>query len=314
MKQRIKMIAIDLDGTLLNSQKRISDADIEALQAAYDQGVEIIPVTGRNYSFALPVAQMLPFDVPLVTTNGAVIRSRSGETFLRTLLPIEIASHILEVTPEFRPYTVVVYDQAGPGHLRIQDGLDGKREATTISGGIANSLWLKRNEAMVQRFASLERALEGDPLEILFTGPMDVIGEVGRLLGSGGVPGTPTDAAAVGGPVPPALPNGSTDGEVSLQFRVLRTEYPHRDFAILDAIHAHCSKGHALEHWSRRRGIQRAEIMAIGDNYNDLEMLRFAGLPVVMGNADETLKAQGWPVTLDCDSSGVAHAVRQYVL
>lgn len=300
MKQRIKMIAIDLDGTLLNSQKRISDADIEALQAAYDQGVEIIPVTGRNYSFALPVAQMLPFDVPLVTTNGAVIRSRSGETFLRTLLPIEIASHILEVTPEFRPYTVVVYDQAGAGHLRIQDGLDGKREATTISGGIANSLWLKRNEAMVQRFASLERALDGDPLEILFTGPMDVIGEVGRLLGSAGVP--------------PARPNGSTHGEVSLQFRVLRTEYAHRDFAILDAIHADCSKGHALEHWSRRRGIQRAEIMAIGDNYNDLEMLRFAGLPVVMGNADETLKAQGWPVTLDCDSSGVAHAVRRYVL
>ena len=291
MNQRIKMIAIDLDGTLLNSQKRISEADMEALQAANDQGIEIVPVTGRNYSFALPVAQMLPFDVPLVTTNGAVIRSRSGETFLRTVLPIAIASHILRVTPEFRPYTVIVYDQIGQGHLRIQDGLHGDREAATLSGGVANSLWLKRNEAMVQRFAALESALDGDPLEILFTGPMDVIGEAGRRLR-----------------------NSLDRGEAALKFRVLRTEYPNRDFAILDAIHADCSKGHALEHWSRRRGIERAEIMAIGDNYNDLEMLHFAGFAVVMGNADDTLKAQGWPVTLDCDSSGVAHAIRQYVL
>lgn len=304
MKQRIRMIAIDLDGTLLNSKKQISEADLEALQAAYDLGVEVVPVTGRNYSFALPVVEMLPFDVPLVTTNGAVIRSRSGETFMRTLLPQEIAKHILDATPEFRPYTVVVYDQAGPGHLRIQNGvgaglvpaLHGKerpyadREAMTISGGVADSLWLKRNESMVQRYTDLASALDGDPLEILFTGPMELVGEISKRL-STGIP-----------------------GEASLPYRVLRTEYPKRDFAILDAIHAHCSKGTALEHWSRRRGINAAEIMAIGDNYNDLEMLHFAGVPVVMGNADETLKAQGWPVTLDCDFSGVAHAVRQFVL
>jgi len=285
------MLAIDLDGTLLNSKKLISEDDIAALQAAHDQGVEIVPVTGRNYSFALPVAQMLPFDVPLITTNGAVIRSQSGETFLRTLLPVEVARHILNVTPEFRPYTVVVYDQAGPGHLRIQDGLADALEAATVSGGVASSAWLKRNEAMVERVADLASALEGDPLEILFTGPMDVIGELGKRLG-----------------------DSLSAGEAALAFRILRTEYAKRDFAIMDAIHADCSKGHALEHWSRRRGIERAEVMAIGDNYNDLEMLRFAGLPVVMGNADGTLKAQGWPITLDCDSSGVAHAVRQYVL
>lgn len=284
------MIAIDLDGTLLNSKKQISQADVEALQAAYDLGVEVVPVTGRNYSFALPVVEMLPFDVPLVTTNGAVIRSRRGETFMRTLLPLEVARHILDATPEFRPYTVVVYDQAGPGHLRIQDGLNDEREATTISAGVANSLWLKRNEAMVQRFANLASALDGEPLEILFTGPMEIVGEIGKRL------------------------NIRLRGEASLPYRVLRTEYPKRDFAILDAIHAHCSKGTALEHWSRCRGIEATEIMAIGDNYNDLEMLHFAGVPVVMGNADESLKAQGWPVTLDCDSSGVAHAVRQFVL
>jgi hydroxymethylpyrimidine pyrophosphatase-like HAD family hydrolase len=287
------MIAVDLDGTLLNSQKRISGDDLAALQAAFDRGIEILPVTGRNFSFALPAVETIPFDLPLVTTNGAVIRSRRGETHLRRLLRASTARDILKATAEFWPYTVIVYDQPGPGHLRIQEGIgETSAEAKTLSGGVAGSAWLKKNEALVERYASLELALDGDPLEILFTGPMQVATEICRRLG-----------------------NGSGNGHRGeMPFRLLRTEYPRRDFAILDAIHSDCSKGHALDHWSRVRGIAPDEVMAIGDNYNDLEMLRFAGFPVVMGNADETLKAQGWPVTLDCDSSGVAHAVHKYVL
>src|SRR5258707_2955760 len=107
------MIAIDLDGTLLNSEKRISAADLEALQTAFDRGIEIVPVTGRNYSFALPALEPLPFEIPLVTTNGAVIRSRGGETYMRQLLETSTALDILKATPEFRAFTVVVYDQAG---------------------------------------------------------------------------------------------------------------------------------------------------------------------------------------------------------
>jgi hydroxymethylpyrimidine pyrophosphatase-like HAD family hydrolase len=110
------------------------------------------------------------------------------------------------------------------------------------------------------------------------------------------------------------LENGEGPSAGAYPFRMLRTEYPQRDFALLDTIRAECSKGAALEYWSRARGIHAKEIMAIGDNYNDLEMLRFAGVPVVMGNADECLRAQGWPVTLDCDSSGVAAAIRKYAL
>jgi hydroxymethylpyrimidine pyrophosphatase-like HAD family hydrolase len=235
---------------------------------------------------------MLPFEVPLVTTNGAVIRSRSGETFMRRLLGVEPARCILDAAEEFAAYTVVVYDQPGPGHLRIQAGPNGDAAADKVSGGVADSGWIRRHEGMVQRFSSLVQALDGDPLEILFTGPMSVIVELGRRLGIG-------------------LKHEAAEAN---HFRLLRTEYPDRDFAILDAIHGDCSKGHALEHWSQLRGIPAEQIMAIGDNYNDLEMLRFAGFPVVMGNAEEELKQNGWPITLDCDSSGVAHAVRQYVL
>jgi hydroxymethylpyrimidine pyrophosphatase-like HAD family hydrolase len=285
------MIAIDLDGTLLNSEKRISDEDSAALRQAVERGIEVVPVTGRNFSFALPVVEKLPFDVPLVTTNGAVIRSRSGETYMRRLLPVDAARQVLNAASDFWPYTVVVYDQPGAGHLRVQAAATSSNGGSALPGAVAASVWLQRNQHFVQSFDSLEQALTGDPLEILFTGPVQTVGEIGRRL-----------AAA------------NADSSAALQFRVLRTEYPNRDFAIMDAIHAECSKGAALEHWSRLRGISAAEIMAIGDNYNDIEMLQYAGFPVVMGNAEEALKKQGWPVTRDCDSAGVAHAIREYVL
>ncbi len=294
MTPRIRMIAIDLDGTLLNSKKKISERDIEALQAAVHRGVEIVPVTGRNFYFALSKVELLPFDVPLIASNGAIIRSKEGETFLRHLLPAEVAAEVLEATREFRPYTVLMYDLPGAGQLRVeaaQSGHSAGGQSRQPVNGVAMSAWLDRNRERVQYAVSLEEALDGDPLEILFTGPLAVMREVQVRL---------------------------EDGLAKDRFQLLRTEYPKRDMGMVDVIRAGASKGKALEHWSRMRGIAAAEIMAIGDNYNDLEMLQFAGLPVVMGNAEEAFmqhaKQQGWAATLDCDSGGVAHAIEQYVL
>jgi len=73
------------------------------------------------------------------------------------------------------------------------------------------------------------------------------------------------------------------------------------------------TKGSTLAEWAARRGIAREDVMAIGDNFNDREMLEFAGVPVVMGNAIPELKSMGWPVTLSNDENGVAEAIRTYV-
>jgi len=90
---------------------------------------------------------------------------------------------------------------------------------------------------------------------------------------------------------------------------VLRTEYPERDLSIVDVLNTGCSKGHALERWADYRGIPRDRVMAIGDNYNDIEMLAFAGYPVIMGNASEELRGRGWTVTLSNAQNGVAAAL-----
>ena len=92
---------------------------------------------------------------------------------------------------------------------------------------------------------------------------------------------------------------------------VLRTQYDHRDLTIVDILNSGCSKGHALERWAIHRGLAASQVMAIGDNYNDVEMLTFAGHPVIMGNASDDLKQNGWTITLHHDESGVAAAVEQ---
>ena len=90
---------------------------------------------------------------------------------------------------------------------------------------------------------------------------------------------------------------------------VLRTEYPERDLSIVDVLNMGCSKGHALERWADYRGVPKGQVMAIGDNYNDIEMLAFAGYPVIMGNASEDLRGRGWKVTLSNAQNGVAAAL-----
>ncbi len=74
------------------------------------------------------------------------------------------------------------------------------------------------------------------------------------------------------------------------------------------------TKGVALKEWARRRGIAREEVMAIGDNWNDREMLEFAGLPVVMANCVDELKSLGWAMTLSNDENGLAEAINTYAL
>jgi hydroxymethylpyrimidine pyrophosphatase-like HAD family hydrolase len=104
-----------------------------------------------------------------------------------------------------------------------------------------------------------------------------------------------------------AIERCGLDGEITM----LRTEYPARDLSMIDVLNGDCSKGHALERWANHRGIERAEVMAVGDNYNDVEMLEFAGLPVIMGNACEELRGRGWVLTLGNDQCGVAAAVEK---
>jgi hydroxymethylpyrimidine pyrophosphatase-like HAD family hydrolase len=97
-------------------------------------------------------------------------------------------------------------------------------------------------------------------------------------------------------------------------FSLAVTYYDRMEFAMLDVIHPSCSKGATLAEWTARRGYSRDQVMAIGDNFNDVEMLGFAGLPVVMANSVTELKNMGYRQTLSNDHAGVAAAIETYAL
>ena len=99
-----------------------------------------------------------------------------------------------------------------------------------------------------------------------------------------------------------------------MTFAVSLTEYVHRDFSLIDVTAPNATKGHALAWRAEQLGLGRDEVMAVGDNFNDLEMLEYAGTPVVMANAVEGLKRPGWLVTRHQDDAGLARAIRRFAL
>ena len=270
---RIRLLATDIDGTLLNPQFQISQGDLAALQRAHAAGIEIVLVTGRRHTFALPIAKQLGFDLWLISSNGAVTRSLGGETFHRDMMPAETCRQLCGAMQEFRGNTVLTFDQETKGAIVLErmDEL-----------GSSIQRWLEKNLAYIEFVIPIERALVQDPVQAMFCGTMTRMIAALRALEQAGVEGKVT---------------------------VLRTEYPERDLSMIDVLKADCSKGHALERWAKYRGYGREEVMAVGDNHNDVEMLEFAGHPVIMGNACEELRGRGWRVTRGNHECGVAAAV-----
>jgi Cof subfamily protein (haloacid dehalogenase superfamily) len=275
VKRPIRLIALDIDGTLLDSRVEISYANLNALWRAHEAGIEIVLGTGRRHKFALPIAESLGFDLWLISSNGAVTRSTGGELFHRDLLPKETAIRLCRHMQQFRNYTVLTFDREGMGGIVCEN-------YEQLYGVIQR--WMEKNAPHIEYISPIEKALTEAPIQAMFCGPIELMQRAQEHL----------------------LTCGFT-----AEFTLLRTQYDARNLCIVDILNAGCSKGHALERWANYRGIDRSEVMAIGDNYNDIEMLTFAGHPVIMGNASDDLKQNGWTVTLHNDESGVAAAIEQ---
>jgi Cof subfamily protein (haloacid dehalogenase superfamily) len=275
VKSPIRLIAIDIDGTLLDSKVEISDANLNALRRAHEAGVEIVLGTGRRHKFALPIAKSLGFDLWLISSNGAVTRSTDGELFHQDLLPKETAIKLCRHMQQFRNHMVLTFDREGIGGIVCENH-------EHLFGVIQR--WMEKNAPYIEYISPIEKALTEDPIQAMFCGPIELMGRAQEQL---------------------------VRCDFATEFTLLRTQYEARNLCIVDILNDGCSKGHALERWANYRGFDRSEVMAIGDNYNDIEMLTFAGHPVIMGNASDDLKRNGWTVTLDNDESGVAAAIER---
>ena len=280
MKQQpIRLLALDIDGTLTDPNFQVSARNIAAMRAAHHAGIEIMLATGRRHDYAMPVAQELGFPMWLISSNGALIRSSAGETFFTDHLPARTAAELIQYMDEFRGHAVLTFDR--PANVAGNDSL--VLESTDELNKTV-SRWLEMNRPYIKFVSPLEDALIEDPLQAMYCGTVAVMERLQQRL---------SQAAFLN------------------KITVLRTQYDHRDLCILDILNRECSKGHALRRWAEKRGIPREHVMAIGDNHNDLEMLDFAGVAVVMGNASQELKQNGWIVTGSNAESGVAQAVEE---
>jgi Cof subfamily protein (haloacid dehalogenase superfamily) len=275
----IRLIAMDIDGTLLDSQSRLPEENTRAIVEAASRGIEIALVTGRRFDFARAIADALPCDLHMIVSNGALTKSKSGETHQRLLLPIETARSVLQATPEFRAHAGVLFDRPLADQV-IFERIDWDEP---LRGD-----YFRRNRKHIAEVSPLTACLNGeDPVQVMFTGPCERMRQAKSLL--------------------EALP-------IRSEYALALTEYEHRDLSILDVLRRGVTKGAALARWAEHRGIARENVMAIGDNWNDREMLEYAGLAVVMGNCVPGLRPLGWTLTLSNDECGVADAIRKYVL
>jgi hydroxymethylpyrimidine pyrophosphatase-like HAD family hydrolase len=293
-----RLIAIDLDGTLLNSTGQVSPRNLAALQLAESAGIEIVISTGRRHSFAMHVLRDLHLrpTSAVVSSNGTVIRTIDSELIHRTHLPLSTARWLCAHLNDYRNTLVLTFDLTGP------DGED-SRGAIVVEHleDLHTSIgrWMRANERYILQVSPIEGALLDDanlPIQMMLCGPVARMSEAEAHLNAHPL------VTAVGAQDAP-------DAEVALH----RTTYPENDLTLLDILPAGCSKASALLHLATLRGFTAADILAIGDNWNDVAMLRLAGHAALMSNAPEDLKAlaatSGWTVVPSNDEDGVAVAI-----
>ena len=272
----IRLIGIDVDGTLLDSRGHLPDANREAISEAVAAGIHVALVTGRSYPFARPVANTLPDALTLIVSSGAVERSMDGTVLARRLLDRRVAETVLAATLPYRDHAALIFDRDETNQIVF--------ETMNWEHPGRKAYWL-RNHHLIGQTVPLEDALVEDPIEVMFNGAAVAM----RAL---------TDS----------LRRDARDFAVSL------TEYVHRDFSLIDVTAPNATKGHALAWRAEQLGLTRDQVMAVGDNFNDVEMLEYAGTPVVMANAADALKRPGWHVTGHQDEDGLAQAIRELAL
>ena len=272
----IGLIGIDVDGTLLDSEGRIPDDNREAIYDAVARGIHVALVTGRSFPFARPIADTLPSSLSLIVSSGAVERTMDGATLVRRLLDRHVARSLLERTRGHRDAAALVFDRDADRQVMFET-MDWEHPGR-------KGYWAK-NKSLIAQCVPLEDALVEDPIQVMFNGGVEAM----RMLAD-------------------VLRQGAVDFAVSL------TEYVHRDFSLIDVTAPTATKGRALAWRAQQLGLTRDEVMAIGDNLNDVEMLEYAGTAVVMANAVDGLKDRGWHVTGHQDEAGLAQAIRRFAL
>jgi Cof subfamily protein (haloacid dehalogenase superfamily) len=274
--QAIKLIAIDIDGTLLNPHKQITPRTFAAVRAAQEAGIIVTLATARRYANTRPIADELGITIPLILCDGALIIEHPQNRVLYTLfLPADIAQQAADIMAKHHVQPIVQ-------HIRgnVEETWSGQAEFD--------------NSALAPYLMAFPGNLRRMRQEDLCTGQPDPL----RVV-----------AFATEAEIDAML---SEISALSCAWdTVKRGNYGCAELAVM---HRDCSKAAGVRALAERLHISLAQVMAIGDNTNDMEMLRTVGWGVAMGQASAIVKAHAHAVTASNAEDGVALAIERYAL
>lgn len=283
----IKLIASDMDGTLVSSSHMISESNTNAIKAAQQKGIEFIITTGRSYEDAFPQVTENGIECNYLVMNGSELRNVKGEIIQSLYLEQQLAEKIVEELMKEKVYV----------ELYTTGGTFSPSDKETCKWAVAAKINNFHKEI------SLDEAYETAETHFLFDAinPVQSLQEVfnkGHQIGK--------------------IISFSSDTEKMAELREsLPQKYPVNatgSFPInLEITNPLADKGEAIKQYAKDKAIAMEEIMTIGDSYNDLGMLsEDFGYTIAMGNAIDEVKAQAKYVTDTNDADGVSKAIRRF--
>lgn len=264
-----RLVALDLDDTLLGSDLKVEPQTAQVIQQVMDRGIYVTLATGRMFRSSLPYARELRIRGPLITYQGALVKdTETGEVLYHCPVPLELAVDVIRRVREYGYHINLYVDDC---LFVARESAEGKRYAAysrvplQVVGDLDSFLLAQRKE----------------PTKVLVVAAEELLDELAAAL-------QPTYGASL---------------------HITKSK-PH----FLEFSHPRATKGEALQAVAGRLGVPREEVLAVGDSYNDLEMLAWAGCGVAMGNAREEIKQKADYVTLSNEEGGVRHVLRKFVL
>lgn len=282
MKKDIRIISLDLDGTLLDSQKRLSDGNRAALEDAAAKGVLIVPTTGRFFGMMPQAVRDLPFVRYAITINGAQVYDRKTDTaIVREEIPLDMALEIMRLLDGYD----IIYDCYRSNWGWMTESLQNRAEEYAT-----DAHYIKMVREFRRPVPDLKAYLESTAAE----------GDVQKvMLFARNTPGGDAVTRAIADAVTERFP----------QIKATSSTWNNLELNIATA-----HKGNALKRFAEHLGYTLDNCMALGDGTNDLTMIEAAGLGVAMSNAHPLVLAAADHVTVSNDEDGVARVIRDFVL
>lgn len=262
----VRLVAIDLDDTLLTDEIEIPPGAVEAVARARADGVHVVIATGRMFPAAQPFAKQLGLDTPLITYNGAMVKTIEDELLFHHPVPQELALEVLDFA-EANDWAVQCYFN---DRLYVPEITSGVIYYTELAGVPAQSTERMR-----------ELVTESAPTKMLGIGSPEQTTQRARSL-------------------------QARFGE-QLAVTISKPSY-------VEVLRPGVSKASALAEVATRLGVEQSETLAIGDSFNDLEMLQWAGIGVAMGNGHPDIRQLADYVVSSNNEEGVAEAIERFVL